>query len=439
MLLAFTVMRRDPMFERGNRLGKGKDMKRSLHRLSAAHLDKKPDGLHGDGNNLYLKVQDDGASRSWIVRYQRNGKATDMGLGSLGDLSLAQARRMAAEARSLLAMGHDPLQARRRAAASAARAMTFRQCAEAYIADHASSWRNAKHKAQWSSTLLTYAYPVIGNLPVASIDTALILKIVRPLWESKTETGSRVRGRIEAVLDWATAQHMRSGPNPAVWRGVLSAILPAKAKMAKVTHHAALPYAEIATFMDRLRRQEGIGAKALQFAILTAARTGEAIGARWEEIDTDKRLWSIPGSRMKAGREHRVPLSDEAMAIIEAMRKLRHADDGGFVFQGGKSSKPLSSMALLMTLRRMKRGDLTAHGFRSAFRDWAAETTPFPHEVCEQALSHAPESRVVAAYQRGDLLEKRRQLMVAWGAYCSRTTEGNVIPLLTQKAAEDAA
>ncbi len=414
-------------------------MKRSLYRLSAAHLDKKPDGLHGDGNNLYLKVQDDGASRSWIVRYQRNGKATDMGLGSLGDLSLAQARRMAAEARSLLAMGHDPLQARRHAAAASARSMTFKECAEACIVDRKVGWRNAKHAAQWASTLDTYVHPVIGRLPVESIDTGLVLKIIRPLWAGKTETASRLRGRIEAVLAWATVHGYRSGPNPAQWRNHLGLILQPKSKVAAVVHHAALPYAEIGAFIAILKQQEGIAAQALQFLILTATRTSETLNATWGEIDEANSLWTIPARRVKGNREHRVPLSDVALAILASMKALRHAGDGGYVFQGGKAGKPLSTMALLMTLRRMDRSDLTAHGFRSTFRDWAEDMTNFSNHVCEQALAHAIGNAVEAAYRRGDLLEKRRQLMVVWGAYCSRPIEGNVIPLLKQKAAEDAA
>jgi integrase len=346
-------------------------------------------------------------------------------------LPLIEARQVAAEARKQLALGQDPMEVRRHAAAATAKSMTFEQCAEACIEDRRAGWRNAKHADQWASTLETYAYPVIGNLSVASIDTALVLKIIRPLWATKTETASRLRGRLESVLAWATVHELRSGPNPAQWRNHLGLILQPKSKVAAVVHHAALPYAEVGAFMAELRRQEGIGARALEFAILTATRTSETLNATWGEIDEAANLWTIPASRMKGNRVHRVPLSDAALTILASMKALRHAGDGGYIFQGGKVGKPLSSMALLMTLRRMDRSDLTAHGFRSTFRDWASEHANFHDHVAEQALAHAIGSAAEAAYRRGDLLEKRKRLMAAWADYCATTaaTSASVVPL----------
>jgi integrase len=355
-----------------------------------------------------------------------------MGLGSLNDLPLAEARTVAAEARKLLALRQDPLEDRRHAAASASRSMTFKEAAEAYIADHEAAWGNAKHKTQWTNTLAAYAHPIIGSLPVSDINTSLVLKIIRPLWQTKTETASRVRQRIEAILGWATIHGYRTGDNPAAWGNHLEHALPAKATLVSIAHHPALPYAEIATFMGKLKQQTGMAPRALEFLILTGVRSGEALGARWEEIDLGQKLWVIPADRMKAGREHRVPLSDAALSIIEDTCKLRHADDGGFVFQG-KRGRPLGSACLAMVLRRMGHTGITVHGFRSTLRDWAAEQTGFPHEVCEQVLAHAPRNAVVAAYQRGDLLEKRRQLMEAWASYCAAPA-GDVIPMRKQRA-----
>ena len=273
---------------------------------------------------------------------------------------------------------------------------------------------NPKHRAQWPSTLERYAYPVFGDLPVASIDTALVTNAIEPIWTQKPETASRVRGRIEAVLDWATAREYRQGENPARWRGHLDKLLPARARVRKVKHHAALPYDGLPDFMAALRAQDGIAAQALQFLILTAARTAEVIGARACEIQG--KTWTVPAERMKGERQHRVPLQTAALAIVEAMS---YEHDGEFVFPGGRRGKPLSQMALAMTLRRMGRSDLTVHGFRSTFRDWAAERTGFPREAAEAALAHVIPDKVEAAYRRGDLFERRRQLMQAWDRYCA--------------------
>jgi integrase len=304
--------------------------------------------------------------------------------------------------------------------------MTFRQCAEAYIEAHRPSWKNAKHAAQWPSTLETYVYPVFGDSPVQAVDVGLIMRVLEPIWKTKTETASRLRGRIESILDWAAARGFRQGDNPARWRGHLRHLLPPRSRVQKVKHHAALPYREIGTFMKLLREQEGTSALALEFLILTMARTGEVIGATWEEIDLSAGIWTIPAVRMKAGKEHRVPLSEPALAIL---RRLETGKQGKFVFPGGKPGKALFNRAMFMLLGRLGRSDLTVHGFRSTFRDWAAESTNFPREVAEQALAHSLQDKVEAAYRRGDMFEKRRGLMKAWAGFCSVQEAGNVVVL----------
>ena len=379
-------------------------------------------GMHGDGGNLWLQVSGklEQPARSWLLRFTHNRRARYMGLGPYPDVTLAQAREKAQDARRLLRAGKDPIEERRAQVAAqalaAAKAMTFQQCAKAYIEAHKAGWKNPKHAAQWSSTLEAYAYPVFGHLPVQAVDVGLVMKAVEPIWGAKTETASRLRGRVEAVLDWATVRGFRTGENPARWRGHLDHLLPARSKVQKVEHHAALPYSAIGAFMAELRGQEGASARALEFAILTAGRTGEIIGAAWNEIDLEARHWTVPAERMKGSREHRVPLAEPALKILQEQAKVNQR---GFVFPGGKAGKPLSSMALLMLLRRMKRDDLTSHGFRSTFRDWAAEQTSFPNEVAEMALAHAVSDKVEAAYRRGDLFEKRRLLMDAWAAWCA--------------------
>ena len=366
----------------------------------------------------------------WLYRFQMHGRRRDMGLGPTDLYSLAEARQKALEARKLVAEGVDPIEARQAkrsaAAVDAAKGMTFRACAEAYINAHRSGWRNPKHAAQWPATLDAYAYPHFGSLPVQAVDVGLVLKAVEPIWTEKPETASRVRGRIESVLDWATARGYRQGENPARWRGHLENLLPPRSKVRRVEHHAALPYAEIAAFVADLRQQEGVGARALEFAILTAARTGEVIGARWGEINIAERLWTVPADRMKAGKEHRAPLSDAAMAIVEKMDAIRQGDH---LFPGGKAERPISNMAMLMLLRRMGRDDLTAHGFRSTFRDWAAECTNFPAEVAEMALAHTVGDKLEAAYRRGDLFQKRREIMAAWANFIDRDNTATVVTM----------
>ena len=359
-------------------------------------------------------------SKSWVFRFKVSGRTRYMGIGSLNTVSLAEAREAASNCRRLRLQEIDPIEQRHvlRAAArlDAAKTMTFDECRDAYIAAHKAGWRNPKHQTQWVNTLNTYASPVLGKLPIQAIDVALVTKVLGPIWSSKPETASCLRGRIESVLDWAKAHGLRSGENPARWRGHLDQLLPARWKLRPVQHHTALPFGEVPSFMAVLRDRIGVAAQALQFAILTAARTGEVIGATWDEIDLSSRTWTIPANRMKGHRKHRVSLCDGAIAVLEEMNRLRSSE---FVFPGPHRGRPLSNMALLMTLRRMGRGDVTVHGFRSSFRTWAAEHTGFPREVVEAALAHVIANKVEAAYQRGDLFDKRRQLMTEWGEYCA--------------------
>ena len=385
----------------------------------------KTPGYYNDGGGLYLKIAGPNA-RSWVFRYRVSVvQLREMGLGSTATISLLEARERARACRQQRLDGIDPIEARRATrvatAVTAAKVMTFRQCAEAYIAAHEAGWSNAKHAGQWPKTLTAYVYPVFGSLPVQSVDVALVMKALEPIWSTKPETANRVRGRIESVIDWATTRGYRTGENPARWRGHLENLLPQKSKVARVEHHAALPYKDLPAFMANLRQFEGIPARALEFAILVAARTGEVIGAKWSEIDLEARLWTVPTERMKAGREHRVPLSAASLTVLNAMKSIRESD---FVFPGIRTGRPLSGMALLMTLRRMGRGDVTTHGFRSSFSDWCAECTTFPAEVREMALAHSVSDKVEAAYRRGDLFEKRRELAEAWSRFC-----GTVAPL----------
>jgi len=375
-------------------------------------------GMYHDGGGLYLQVGAAG-TKSWIYRYMLDGRAREMGLGPLHTISLADARIRAAECRRQRLDGIDPIEARnaKRSAArlERAKAITFEACSERYIEAHEASWQNAKHREQWRNTLASYASPVFGSLPVQAVDVGLVMKVLEPIWQTKPETASRLRGRIEAVLDWAAVRGYRHGDNPARWRGHLDKLLPARGKVRQVAHHAALRYDEMPKFMAALRAQEGLAARALEFLILCAARTGEVIGARWEEFDLDEAVWVVPPARRKARREHRVPLSPAALAVVTALSEVRLGD---FVLPGLKKGKPLSNMAMLKLLHRMDRADLTAHGFRSTFRDWAAEQTNFPREVAEMALAHTIGDKVEAAYRRGDLFRKRRQLMEAWARHC---------------------
>ncbi|MCK1450439.1 integrase arm-type DNA-binding domain-containing protein [Bradyrhizobium sp. 35] len=391
-------------------------------------------GRYGDGKGLYLQVTPTGA-RSWLLRYERGGRERAMGLGPADDFTLDEARERARKARQLLKDGIDPIDARKDELAkkilektlAAAANVIFKECAEQYYKFHSRKWNNAKHSAQFLSTMKMYAYPALGNMPVAAIDKALVLKAIEPIWYTKTETASRVRGRIEAVLDFAKTRGYRTGENPAAWGGNLLHALPARNTIAKVEHHAALPFVEVPDFMAQLATREGIAARALEFAILTASRTGEIIGSRWSEIDLDAKLWTIPAVRMKANKEHRVPLSGRSLEILKALPR-----EDGFVFPGGRKGVPISNMAMAGVLKRMDRFEITVHGFRSTFRDWAAERTGYPNHVVEMALAHVIGNKVEAAYRRGDLFEKRRKLMTDWATYCATPSVGrhdNIMPL----------
>src|SRR5437764_9463860 len=412
-------------------------MGREINRLSARRVAtlRKP-GYYADGGNLWLQVSTGGA-KSWIFRFTLNGRAREMGLGSLDTFSLVEARARAGDSRKQLDAGIDPIEARnaqlQQRRLEDAKALTFAKCAEKYIEAHRKGWRNAKHAQQWKNTLKTYAEKLIGALAVQAIDTALVLRVLEPIWHTKPETAGRVRGRIESILDWATARGLRAGDNPARWRGHLENLLPARKKISAVKHHAALPYAELGNFVTNLRKQDGTAARALDFVILTAARTGEAIGAKKDEFDLSAKIWTVPAERMKTGREHRVPLSPRVIKIVQA---LKTEGDGKFVFPGGRAKKPLSNMAMLALLERMKRDDLTVHGFRSTFSDWVAEQTAYPWEVREAALAHAKGDKVEAAYQRGDLFDKRRQLMNEWAKFCDIPSKlaGKVIPMRQRRA-----
>ncbi|MEJ1156650.1 tyrosine-type recombinase/integrase [Prosthecomicrobium sp. N25] len=382
---------------------------------------------HADGGNLYLKVTGKGAAK-WTFRFMRDGRAREMGLGAydaagVDGLTLAEARDAAADARKLLKKGVDPIEQRRSDAAAKgvgrAAEQTFEAVAEMLVSSQESGWRNEKHRAQWRSTLRTYAYPVLGGTSIIRIDTESVLAVLQPIWTSKPETASRVRGRIEAVLSYASVRGWRSGENPARWKGHLDHILPKRSKIARVEHHAALPWQDLPSFMSELRSRASTAARALEFTILAAARTNEALGARWSEIDLNGRVWTVPAARMKAGREHRVPLSEPAVALLKGMLPLRPDTGDSYVFPGQRRTSPLSSMSMLMLLRRMGRGHLTVHGFRSTFRDWAEEETSTPHAVSEAALAHTIGNKAEAAYRRGDLFKKRAELMEAWARFCS--------------------
>jgi integrase len=356
-----------------------------------------------------------------------------MGLGDYPTIGLADARTRAMDARRLTLDGIDPIEQRKQKRTEAklelAKRMTFGECASQYITAHKASWKNAKHRQQWENTLKAYAYPTIGTLPVGSIDTSLVMKVLQPIWMEKPETANRLRGRIESVLDWATASGFRPAvPNPARWKGHLDNLLPARHKIAKTENHPALPFDEAPSFTAALHKQEGNAALALEYLVLTVARTGEVIGARWREIDLAEAKWTVPAERMKAGREHVVPLPPRAVAILKKLRPDNPEPDD-YVFPGRQSKKPLSNMAFLMLLRRMNHSDITAHGFRSTFRDWAGDCTSFDHQTIEFALAHGISDKTEAAYRRGTAIEKRRKLMQAWANYCAS-------PAVKQKTAK---
>jgi integrase len=399
-------------------------MRVGIMRLSAKQVEKlRTPGRHPDGDGLYLQITPTGV-KSWVLRYERNGRERMLGLGTLRDFSLKEARERARRARQQLADGIDPIDARR--AERAVPTITFREAAQAYNSLHEAKWRNPRHRAQFLKSLSRYAFPILGNLLVAAVDTPVVLRVVQPIWNSRTETASRVRGRIEAVLDWATVSGHRKGDNPARWKGHLDQVLPAPSAVTKVQHHPALPWSEISSFMVELRGREGVAARALEFAILTAMRTSEVLGARWSEMDLPAKVWTVPAERMKATRPHRVPLPEQA---VELLRGLFTEADNDYVFIGAQAGKSLARRALAEALGRMNRSDITVHGFRSTFRDWAAEVSHFPNHVVEQALAHTISNAVEAAYRRGDLFEKRRALMAEWAAFCTRSADGAVVPI----------
>ncbi|SMC91992.1 Integrase [Fulvimarina manganoxydans] len=382
-------------------------MARALHKLTekGTASTKLKVGRHSDGGGLYLNVAKAG-TKSWVFMWTASGKRREMGLGSYPAVSLAKARRAAAGAREAISEDRDPLSERQKEAEP-----SFAECVDRFLASMESSWRNDKHRAQWRMTLTTYCEP-IRRKRVSEIDTNDVLSVLTPIWTSKPETASRLRGRIERVLDYAKVKGWRSGENPALWRGHLKNILPARQRLSR-GHHAAMPYDAVPSFMKRLRQSEAVAARALEFTILTAARSGETREAVWAEIDFDNAIWSIPAVRMKAGREHRVPLTKPALQILQNLHDTRIGD---LVFPGQKRGRPLSVMAMDMLLRRLK-VDVTVHGFRSSFRDWAGEETSFAREVAEQALAHAVGDATERAYRRGDALQKRRELMEAWTAF----------------------
>jgi integrase len=400
-------------------------------------------GRYADGGGLYLQVISR-SNRSWLLRYERpdhrpgrEGKRRErwMGLGSADTFTLAEARERARKARQLLSDGVDPLAARHAerakqatdAALAAAKGKTFKECAQLYFDRHSPSWKNRKHIAQFLSTLSAYAFPKIGALPVADVNRDLVLSCVQPIWNAKNATAARVLRRIKGVLDFAKVQGWREGENPAAWDGNLEHALPKPGSISAVKHHKALPFTQVHDFVTQLRERDGIAAKALEFLILTAVRTGDVTGARWSEIDLAAKTWTIPAARMKMKKEHRVPLCDRAITILRALPR-----ESDFVFPGNQKGTPLNHSAMDQVRKRMGQRDFTVHGFRSTFRDWAAETTTYPNHVTEMALAHTIGNKVEAAYRRGDLFKKRVRLMADWAKYCEtprREATGNVIPM----------
>jgi integrase len=389
-------------------------MKRMAGRLTALAVRRAKPGMHHDGHGLYLAVGDNGAS--WVLRFTLHGRAREMGLGSASVFGLAEARAKAIDAKKLLHDGHDPIEVRKatraQAQLDAARSITFKRVAEEYIQSHEAGW-SAVHRRQWRNTLAQHVYPVLGGLPIGAIDTALVMRAIKPLWRSAPETASRVRGRIERVLDAAKAQELRTGENPARWRGHLDTLLPPRSKVLAVRHHPAMDYNKLPGFMVDLHKQEDIVSRLVEFIILTATRLGEATGARWEEFDLDRAVWTIPAARMKSGKEHRVPLSRRVIGLLQGLPRT-----GELVFpHPRRTNSTIHHNDPTRLLRRLGSSE-AIHGFRSTFRDWASETTAYPNHVVEQALAHTIASSVEAAYRRGDLLAKRARLMEAWSEFC---------------------
>lgn len=399
-------------------------MSKQINKLTAVAVKnmKKP-GWHADGNGLYLQVSPTG-SKSWAYRYKVNGKSVWHGLGTFTSLNnLDKARKSAAQCKQLRADGIDPIEHKNsqivKKQLEKARTLTFQQCAERYIESHKNGWKNKKHISQWTNTLTTYTFPFIGTMPVQDVDIDHILKVLEPIWYTKTETASRVRQRIESILDWATVRKYRKGDNPALWRGRLDKILPNRNKVQKPKHFVAMDYRDIPAYFCKLRAKKTISCRALAFTILTASRNGESRQLTYDELNLNDNIWIIPEERMKAGREHRVPLSGESLKIIKEMQTINQT---GLVFEGFRTGRPISEAALLKEVK-LHDTELTVHGFRSAFRDWCAEKTNYPREVAEAALAHSLKDKTEAAYQRGDILEKRRELMNAWADYCCMSYE----------------
>lgn len=422
-------------------------MARAIERLNALQVTrtKKP-GYYADGAGLYLQVAP-GGSKSWVLRFTRDKRTREMGLGGLSAFTLAEARERAREARKLLADKVDPIEARQEAQRerrrAEAKALLFRDAASRYIAAHESGWRNPKHGYQWTATIESFANPHIGSMNVADVSTEDVMRVLSPIWATKNETASRLRGRIENILDWCRVQGFRAGDNPARWRGHLDKLLPKPSKVAKVENHPALPWQQVGAFMQALRQRQGEAARALEFAILTAARSGEARGAAWSEIDFDANVWHVPGERMKAGKPHDVPLSAAALRVLKTMRAEGSTD--GLIFKG-REGAALSDMSLLAVIRRMNAPDpiwtdrngkpALVHGFRSTFRVWAAEATNHPREVAEHALAHQLPDAVEAAYLRSTLFEKRRVLMADWASYCDTVqVAAAVVPIRSARGA----
>jgi len=399
--------------------------------LTQRKVERAKPGRYGDGHGLYLVVHN-ANNKSYVFRYERDGRERWMGLGPIHTVDLKQARSKAREARLLLLEGVDPLDHRKaqRVALKAAKAklLTFAEAARRYFDQHESKWRNATHRKQWLTTLKS-VFPVLGDMPVGEIDTPAVLRAIEPHWLSKTETMARTRGRIEAVLDWCTVRGYRSGDNPARWKGHLAEVLPKRSQVAKVEHHPALSYRELPAFLAGLRQREGVGARALEFLILTAARTGEVLGAKWDEFDLTNKMWTVPAGRMKSGAEHRVALSQRA---VELLRSLPTEDGNIFVFIGPRPGSGLSGAIMTQVLRRMGCADVSVHGMRSTFRDWCAEQTNFPRELAELALAHRVGDKTERAYQRADMIKKRFMLAEAWAKYCSSPPakeSGKVLPM----------
>jgi integrase len=392
-------------------------------RLTARKVETARAGKYSDGGNLYLIVSATGA-RKWVLRFTWRGKAREMGFGTPATVPLADAREKAAHARRKVAQGIDPINERKRTRG----VPTFGEMADQVRESLSAGFRNEKHKAQWKSSLATYAAP-LKDKAIDTIATDDVLAVLKPIWTDKAETASRVRGRIEKVLDAAKAKGFRQGENPARWRGHLDHLLPRQSKLAR-SHHAAMPYEHVAAFVGRLRESDSLTALALEFCILTAARSGEVLGARWSEIDLESKVWTLPPERMKAGRDHRVPLSERAAAIL---RQLAETRTGDFVFPGQRKDKSLSDKAMDRTLRRMT-ADITVHGFRSSFRDWAGNETSYPRDLIETALAHVIGDKAEQAYRRSDALEKRRKLMEAWAVYCEPKASGNIVQINKRKS-----